>query len=354
MVEKLELILGFDIANYSKIKSILKNTYIHKDISVSCFKYYPVYPIYNRKSITSLKNILVTRYPKLSKNVVIHVRGEGLGFIVDKALRNSDYNKNILVDVRGASIEEIKSYRDLGIFKRYGKLSIKKEALRNLKNIQYISVVSQNLKKYLESKWSSDNNISVIHSLSGEHFQFNIEKRQSIRQILGINNDDILFIFCSGGTGKWQNNELIIKAVTKLGYKILNLSPVKVSNKNVINKFVKYSEVPNYLSAADIAIIWRNEGVVNKVASPVKFSEYICNGLPVISNRSVKMIYDVITKYKCGKIVANIESITKELVNELLAMNRVSISSVGQEIFGIQSIASKYKEVYLKILNKNR
>jgi len=50
------------------------------------------------------------------------------------------------------------------------------------------------------------------------------------------------------------------------------------------------SEMPLYLNSADAAIIWRDKSIVNKVASPVKFSEFICCGLPIIANYSVDMI----------------------------------------------------------------
>ena len=56
----------------------------------------------------------------------------------------------------------------------------------------------------------------------------------------------------------------------------MNKSKKELHHKNVINKFVDYYEIPNYLNAADIAVIWRENSIVNKVASPVKFSEYIC------------------------------------------------------------------------------
>ena len=58
--------------------------------------------------------------------------------------------------------------------------------------------------------------------------------------------------------------------------------------------------MPKYLNAADAAIIWRDKSIVNKVASPVKFSEYVCCGLPVIANKTVDMINNYILKNDCG------------------------------------------------------
>ena len=105
--------------------------------------------------------------------------------------------------------------------------------------------------------------------------------------------------FPAGALANWQNTDVLNKLAEK-GFKVLNLSKKNISHKNVINRFNSYNEMPYYLNAADVAIIWRDESVVNKVASPVKFSEFVCCGLPVISNRSVDMISEYITRNESG------------------------------------------------------
>ena len=50
---------------------------------------------------------------------------------------------------------------------------------------------------------------------------------------------------------------------------------------------VSPSEVPEYLAAADVGLLLREPNIVNKVASPVKFGEYLASGTPVIIGEGV-------------------------------------------------------------------
>ena len=79
----------------------------------------------------------------------------------------------------------------------------------------------------------------------------------------------------------------------------------------MINKFVQYNEMQYYLSAADIGFIWREKSVINEIASPVKFSEFLCCGLPVIANRNVTMISEFLPKHDVGLLVNNLNQIVK-------------------------------------------
>ena len=115
--------------------------------------------------------------------------------------------------------------------------------------------------------------------------------------------------------------------------------------KNVINKFVDYREVSSYLNAADIAILWRDKSIVNEVASPVKFSEYICCGLPVISNDSVNMITDYVKKSLFGLLLNDLNELNQEKVKELRLLNRQEIASKGEKWLGIENITNGYDAI---------
>lgn len=46
---------------------------------------------------------------------------------------------------------------------------------------------------------------------------------------------------------------------------------------------VANEKIPELLNAADFGMLLMEEGVQNKVRAPIKFSEYMCCGLPVIT-----------------------------------------------------------------------
>ncbi len=130
---------------------------------------------------------------------------------------------------------------------------------------------------------------------------------------------------------------------------MLNLSKKKIEHKNIINKFVSYSEMPFYLNAADVAIIWREKSIVNKVASPVKFGEYVCCGLPVIANESVDMIKEYIKKNSCGLLINSLDDIDINSLNRLKQINRQAIAETGLSNFGIDKIIDQYSQIYSAI-----
>ena len=147
----------------------------------------------------------------------------------------------------------------------------------------------------------------------------------------------------------------IIKRLIKIaskGFKILNLSKVNVDHPNVITKYVKYEEVSGYMSAADVALIFREKNIVNKVASPVKFSEYLCSGLPVISNKNVDVIEQCIENTGYGLLIDSMDNITLEAVDKLCAISRNKISEYGRLLFGIESVAERYLKIYNEMIKQ--
>ncbi len=91
---------------------------------------------------------------------------------------------------------------------------------------------------------------------------------------------------------------------------------------------------------------FRNESIVNKVASPVKFSEYVCCGLPVISNSAVDQIKEFILTEDWGLIFENLNDLSPEKLSFLKLKDRNSIAKKGREKFGIETIVDKYLNTY--------
>jgi len=327
-----------------------KINYNHLKFKTVTYKTYPNYPVFNSLSHFSL-NKAFKKLDGLDMNITLfHTRGEmsacHLMNILDKI-----YHKNILADVRGASVEEIEEfYYSNGLLKSL-KIKNSRNAVKNLSNIKTISVVSDSLKKYLIENFNIiDRSLFVTPCLAGSGFIYNTVRRYEIRRELNLNDEDTLIIFASGGTAAWQNNEIILRFAEK-DFKVLNLSKKEIRNNNIINMFVDYSEIPAYLNAADAAVIWRDKSIVNKVASPVKFSEYICCGLPVIANSSVDMITEYLTNYDCGILIDNFDEINVSNLTKLKQKDRKKISESAIKNFGIETVVDKYLKIYSSIIN---
>jgi glycosyltransferase involved in cell wall biosynthesis len=345
--KKVYLFLGIRNEN-QKIDFLARKLSI--EIEIIFFKSYPNYPFFNfmlRKSIQTALHSQSINF----KEVIFHTRGEIIAWHLSKILSN-EYHKNIIPDVRGANIEEIEEFSGLNKIARLLKIINNKKAVRNLNKFSKISAISNSLKEYLITNYGIDTKkLFITPCLAGTDFRFDESKREYIRKEFNLIREDKLIVFSSGGTANWQNNEVLIMLAEK-GLKVLNLSKKEINHKNIVNKFISYSEMPAYLNAADVAIIWRDKSIVNKVASPVKFSEYICCGLPVIANESVDMISEYITKHSCGILIDSLENINLKDIKDLNLKDCAKISEEGILNFGIDTIVNDYLKTYLSFINE--
>lgn len=322
-------------------------------VKVTFFKAYPNYPFYNFLNRRSLGNVMIALLDN-NNDVIIHTRGESAIFLLKKILGKSRISFNrVLVDVRGSGKEEILEFKKLIPLAKWLKVWNYEKALTCISSFKYINAVSPSLRDYIIRKTDiiPGDNITVIPSFAGQRFSFNTDKRIILRNELGVSPKDILMIVSSGGTGQWQNNEAIIE-LANTGYKALNLSRINIAHPNVINKFVSYDQVPFYLQAADIALIMRSKSIVNEVSSPVKFSEFICSGLPIITNRNIAVINDYIEETGFGAITDSLIDITPEIIHKLLTISRKKIASFAMHKFGINAVAARYNELYCNMIKE--
>jgi len=288
----------------------------------------------------------------LEENSIIHIRGEVYSFFVRNAIKRLKIkNIKIISDIRGANPEEIKVYlkQVYNPIKYWIKLSNSYRALTKMaESSDHISCVSTKLKEYVLSLTDFQGPISVNHCIASRSFFFDALKRREYREILGLNPEDIVCIFMTGGNGPYQNTSIAVSGLLNKGIKVLNLSRMIIPG--AINKYVSFDEIPGYLCAADVGIIWRNNDIVNNVASPVKFSEYVCCGLPVIANMGVQMINDYISLTGFGLSISGFDEIDSYNIQILLDMDRNKISEFGINNYSSTRIIMNYFQIYESLL----
>jgi hypothetical protein len=336
-----DIILLYGWKNKAEIE-IVKEKFTDSSISIIFFKAYPNYLILDWLTVFSILKVI--KPIKKMNEYIFHVRGEVPGYYLLKALKLISCNKTkVLVDIRGASIEEVQIYSPLPAILKKLKVSLNKKALNCIKenNIK-LSAVSLALKEYLITKGSKDDEIMINHCLAGKDFYFDPEKRVRVRKELNLSNDDICIVFSSGGSANWQNSEIVMDILRHNDkVKVLNLAKKEIIHNRVINRFVPYREMPSYLCAADFGLIIRNDNIVNNVACPVKLVEYYSCGLPVIHNNTIAMIrnYDFLS--------AKSISLDEIAGLDLLAfdLDRCQLSKAAISIFGIDQSSSIYRQI---------
>ena len=339
--QKIYLVIGIK-GKYERLK--IKKEKIHPDLNIILYKVFPNYTPYNFLNRFAIKNA-IRNIDISNKNTIFHTREEILAWHLLNILNESEHHK-ILPDIRGANMEEVKQFFGFNSMRQRLKVSNYKKAIKSLNRVKRISVVSDSLKTYLVEKFGLNAENIVINScLAGKHFNINYKKREEVRQRLNLEEDDVLLVFSSGGVARWQDNN-VLKSFIRNRIKLLNLSKIEIHQDKVINKFVDYYDIPDYLNAADIAVLWRGESVVNKVASPVKFSEYLCCGLPVITNDSIELVKEVIEENDVGLILNTIDQFNEKTVAKVSKINRDHVNRIGQKVFGFETILRQYESLY--------
>jgi glycosyltransferase involved in cell wall biosynthesis len=142
----------------------------------------------------------------------------------------------------------------------------------------------------------------------------------SYKDILKFNKSNTIKFVYVGGLSKWQMFTEIInvfdKLVESINYKIeLTVVTNEVNNaKETIIKESKYYkkikcislsqyEVGSYIKQFDYGFLLRENSIINKTASPVKFLEYISNGVIPIMSENIGDYSTLVKKKNLGIIL---------------------------------------------------
>ncbi len=346
--EKITLACGYrNHSDREKACNLLENS----GVGIVFFKTFPNYRFFNILQQHTIQQAISQAGHK--SNTIVHVRAELIAFQAAKAIsRLFGTLSRTLVDVRGASREELKEFQQTSAILFPFKMWNYNAALQCLSKFGAVSTVSPALQDYIHIHTGIPSGyVNVIHCLSTHDFKWNEKVRSDFRSKLNLNESDNLLIFSSGGNAEWQNGNALLRCVSD-NWKILNLSGLCIEDPRVINIFARHRDVSGYLAAADVALIFRKKSIVNYVACPVKFCEYSTAGLPVIADANVKLIHDYIQETGAGKIVADPDEINEKMILELKNRNRDRISQQAIEHFGIDWVAHAYFSIYQTLENR--
>ena len=304
-----------------------------------------------QKYFTNIKNLRRLLSKEMTNSTVIHCRGCYAAPLIRKALPTEYKDNYILSDFRGLVIPEIKvshKGRLIDCMLVYGvKIPYVKHVLNQIyrDNNTFITAVSPYFKQVLMEEGAPENKTSVHPNIVSPDFVFNMDDRKLIREKYNIPDDKVVAVISSSGGTVWQNDIILIDRLLELGCVVFNLGKKKVEKEGVINEFLPRSEMPKYLSAADIAALWRENIPLNNVACPSKFGEFVTMGLPIIHNGSVMIAKDFIEKNNAGIIVKEPEDIQIDKTWFGL-LERKKRAELGHELFSVENIAQSYISHY--------
>lgn len=270
-------------------------------------------------------------------------------------------NFKILFDADGLPIEERVDFSNLS------KSSLKYRFFKKEENkiLNYSDGVITRSKKAITIHKETLNIINdekfsvVINGRNSDFFKFDIIERERIRNKLKIEKDTKVFIYC-GSLGKQYGWKLMIKIFK--GYYLKNpnsrfliltgnieYAKTRIS-KDILDSIIvvkiPFEEVPNYLSAGDVAFAIREPKYSMQGVAPIKLGEYLLMGLPTIASIGIGDSEEIISNIPNCFLFNHQEPLNIEhtinYIENLKTINRDAIRQFGIENFSIEKSAKSY------------
>lgn len=193
--------------------------------------------------------------------------------------------------------------------------------------------------------------------------------RAQARSKLSIADDPVVLYL--GGASAWQQPEYLVSCFAELHKRrpdviflivtgevetfqsLFAKNAVPLENVRIVS--VPHYQVPEIAAAADVGMLLRENTIVNRVASPTKFAEYLAMGVPVLLTDTLEDFAKITSQRNLGRVVSadlDAEAVSLE-VDRLLhtvMCERDDISDrceqAYKEVLSFQSILPVYREIY--------
>lgn len=293
--------------------------------------------------------------------VIFHCRNAFAGYLALKAKKRlKGYRVKVITDFRGVIAEECRlvySKRNFA-FKLAMPLivswlsHIEKYAARNS---DFRLFVSKQLEAYMHGKYelSLEKSKVIPTCIDSNKLKFNPISRKELRKKFNIDNRYV--VIYSGSTREWQIPKRqvevfaqIRKQLSAAYFLILTKDKVTfesylkgngISQSDYMITSCEHDDIDKYLSCADIALLLREDDIVNRVSSPTKFAEYLSCHLPVVVSKNIGDTDKIIAEYKVGIFDTEISKLNSQLAEEM------------KKIDSFDEIIDKYYSWHRKIEN---
>lgn len=156
-----------------------------------------------------------------------------------------------------------------------------------------------------------------------------------LRMELGVETARDFVLVYAGSLSAWNRPDLILAAYHAFrsfdaGTKLLLLTGSAAEARaifgreaGVIVRSVPHADIQHYLALADLGLLLRDRSSVNRVASPVKFAEYLACGVPVLVSPGVGDFAGMVAREGVGFVLR--EDLPLERVASEVRMQRATL-----------------------------
>jgi glycosyltransferase involved in cell wall biosynthesis len=307
-------------------------------------------------------NILESFWGK-KERAVVHCRGHlnaYRGLLLKK--RNPDYTY-VIADLRGAVTDEV-IQKSRGLAEKYFAAHLRKfyswVESQVVLEADMVLCVSSVFREFLQANYNRKNATVIPTFVDTSRFKYSKSLRDLYREKLGISNKSVLVY--SGGTAPWQKIESAISLFNHLSRKVDSLFMLFLTHEpDVVKRMIKdqvnpkdvkvihvpHGEVAGYLCAADVGILLREKTLTNHVASPIKFSEYMCCGLPCIISSHIGDTAEILRYGNAGIVLdSDVDFPSPSEFQTLLSLNRNEISNLMYSTFSSEIFIPRILRFY--------
>jgi hypothetical protein len=343
---KVKLVAFVSMRNYPKQKQLIKSHYADAI----------VLPMFPKVQFWKMNSFLLFLVCLFSGNKKIWARGP---FACNMAIsvKKIGLIKKVLFDARGAYLAELTEYNVVQNESVKKNISVIEENALVKSSAQL--AVSQKLVEWWKEQY---NFIPSVHAqipcTISTNFNSSIPVEKEIehaRQNLGFSKEDTVLVY-SGSSSGWQSFNLVDEYLFKLFSENKNLKLIFLSDEiphqsklfskhkeRIITKWVKPDEVRSLLITADYGLLIRENSITNKVASPVKFAEYLSCGLQVIISDGIGDFTDFVNKNNCGFLFKEENKITSVSYSQKMHNNKLALTHFTKES---PEVVHEYKKLF--------
>ena len=309
----------------------------------------------------------------LKKNVkTIHCRGLHPALI--GIFLKYFFNSKLIFDMRGFWIDE---KNDIGrINKKHFTGSLIYNIVKKIEEViiiksDHIVVLTKKAKKYLSGIYLCKKKISTIPcSVDFKEFQkksINFNKKNFLKENF-IPKNSIIMSYCGSLGGYYMIDQMLevfdhfFKKNKNFYFLFITRDSVilekKIKNKkykkNIISVASSWEDVACYLSVSNFMISFIKPTFAKIASSPTKISEAFAVGIPVISNKDIGDLNEIIMNNMLGYVIDIEEKCyladLEKKIKKIKAISKRHIHKYSKPIFDLNIAKHKYKKIYEKFI----
>jgi glycosyltransferase involved in cell wall biosynthesis len=302
---------------------------------------------------------------------VLHARSHVPMLMARLARKWSSIKPKIVFDIRGFFPEE---YTDAGLWPEGGWLyrAAKRVERKLLNEADGFVVLTEKARRILFADSSTIVEVIPCCVDLKRFASANSESRQSVRNELGIGDRKVL-VYVGAFGGWYLTDEMVdlfaafkkrepdafamILTQSKPDEVRQKLRAAGYGEKDLFVQRVASSEIPRYLSSADIAVSFIKNCYSKQASSPTKNAEYLACGLPIIANAGIGDTDEQITGNQVGTLVTGFDRESfMSAFDEIERLGDVAdrCRETAKELFDLETVGGvRYRRLYSRLFSED-